>query len=78
MGVVAAPVTAVVLPGVVIGQAATKDGKKLADSRPSCSTSLRFGRRIFSLMDIVEFRVPRSAHVTRALEADYVKYSVRY
>jgi hypothetical protein len=76
--VVAALVTAVVLPCVVIGQTATKDGKKLPDSRPSCSTSLGFGRRIFSLMGIVEFRVPRSAHITRALDADYVKYSVRY
>ena len=76
--VVAAVIAAVVLPGVVIGQTATTDVKEPPHSRPSCSTSVGFGRRILSLMDLVEFRVPRSAHITRALDADYVKYSVPY
>ena len=45
---------------------------------PSCAKVQRSGRRIVSNLEIVEFYVPRFAHVTKVRDADYVEYYVRY
>jgi hypothetical protein len=42
----------------------------------ACSSSRVGGRQIGSWA--AKFRVPRSAHMIRAIDADYVHYSVRY
>jgi hypothetical protein len=70
-----------------------EDMRKVPNLRHSCPTNFRFrrilsplniivelpvGRRIFSMADFVELRVPRFAHITRTSDTDYVRYSVRY
>jgi len=52
--------------------------EKPAETVRSCSTGLRFGRRIVSRMGLVEFRVPLSAHVIKGADVDYVSYHIRY
>lgn len=37
-----------------------------------------FGRRIVSNLDIVEFHLPRFAHITQGKDVDYVEYYVQY
>ncbi len=76
--IVAVAIAAFVLTAVGMGQTATPEAKQPPDSRRSCSTSFGLGRRIASNLDIVEFRVPRFAHTIRVVDADYVRYSVRY
>lgn len=62
------------LPGMTFAQAKVDRLPK-----PSlCTVVHRSGRRIVSLMDIVEFHVPLFAHVKTAADVDYVVYNVRY
>ena|ERR1039457_1326076 len=74
--VFAAAVVAAVLSGVMFGQA-TADAKDPTNSRGSCSTNVGFGRRIESSLDIVEFRVPRFASLTKVNDSDYLVYRIR-
>lgn len=66
-------IAAVMLPGVMIGQA-TGTAKKVQ----SCASAHRPGRRIASNLAIVEFHVPRLAHVKKVADTDYVEYYVRF
>lgn len=45
---------------------------------PSCSASHRSGRRIVSGFEMIEFRVPRFARMTKTTDIDYVDYYVLY
>ena len=60
--VAAAVIAAAVLSGVAFGQVKSDGPVKLTP----CADAHRTGRRIVSNLDIVEFRVPRSAPVTKA------------
>lgn len=55
-----------------------EDVGKLPTLRHSCPTRFLFGRRIFSNLDIVEFRVPRFTPITKSGDVDYVVYYIRY
>jgi hypothetical protein len=74
MNVPAWAVVAAVLPSAVFAQMNSKE----AISVPSCDKAQRSGRRIVSNLKIVEFYVPRLAHLTKVRDVDYVEYYVRY
>ena len=57
--------------------AACAFGQETSDV-PSCSVAHNGGRRIVSQLEIVEFYVPRFAHLTKSRDVDYVEYFVRY
>jgi hypothetical protein len=71
--VVVTVIAAAMLPGVVPGQATGETVKV-----QSCAKAHRTGQRIVSNMEIVEFDIPRSAHMTRVTDIDYEKYYVRF
>jgi hypothetical protein len=64
---------AAMLPGIGLAQA-TGETLKF----PSCTSVHRNGRRIVSNLDIVEFVVPRSAHVKKARDVDYEEFFLWY
>ncbi len=65
-------VTAAALSTVAFGQV------NLIHSVPSCAKVHRSGRRIVSQLEIVEFYIPRFAHLTKVRDVDYVEYYVCY
>ena len=69
-----AVIATTVLSGAAFGQ--VKSGG-LVNLTP-CTGFHISGRRIVSQLDIVEFYVPRFAHVTKGADADYSTISVRY
>jgi hypothetical protein len=60
-----------VLPGVESSQ---EPGT--AVNPQSCATTKRTGRRIVSNPDVVEFRIPHSAHIRKVQDIDYEEYFV--
>jgi hypothetical protein len=67
-------IATIVLSGTAFGQVKSDGPVQL---RP-CSDAHRSGRRIVSILEIVEFYVPRFAKIKRVADVDYVEYYVRY
>ena len=60
-------IVSALLPRAGVGQLKSKGPVSLAP----CSTGHRSGRRIVSVLDVVEFYVPRFARMTKGHDVDY-------
>src|SRR5580765_4166507 len=71
--------TVALLPVGVLGQATAAEVTLLEPVKLTpYSSAHKGGRRIISNFEILEFHLPRFAHITKVSDVDYVEYCVRY